>query len=36
MLNYVYDVSEIESNHEAYTTDGRIMAASAIKSLLKP
>jgi malonyl-CoA decarboxylase len=36
MLNYVYDVSEIESNHEAYTTDGRIVAASTIKSLLKP
>jgi malonyl-CoA decarboxylase len=35
MVNYLYRMSEIEANHEQYTGEGRIAAASAIKSLAK-
>jgi len=35
MVNYLYRMNEIEANHEAYAGEGRIAAASAIKSLAK-
>ncbi|WP_142848505.1 malonyl-CoA decarboxylase [Telmatospirillum sp. J64-1] len=35
MINYLYKLNEIEANHEAYTGAGRIVASSAVKSLLK-
>lgn len=35
MVNYLYRTAEIEANHEDYTDDGRIAAASAVKSLAK-
>ena len=34
MVNYRYDLSEIEANHEAYTGEGRITASSAVRGLL--
>ena len=36
MVNYVYDLDEIENNHEAYTTNGSIAASSAVRNFLKP
>jgi len=35
MVNYLYRMAEIEANHEQYTGEGKIAAASAIKSLAK-
>ncbi|MFQ5763707.1 MAG: malonyl-CoA decarboxylase [Rhodospirillales bacterium] len=35
MINYIYDLSRVEENHEAYTSTGKITASSAIRSLLK-
>ncbi len=35
MINYVYKLSEIDNNHEAYTTNGEIAASSAVRNLLK-
>jgi len=35
MVNYHYRTNEIEANHEEYTGEGRIVAASSIKSLAK-
>ncbi|HIJ64122.1 MAG TPA: malonyl-CoA decarboxylase, partial [Rhodospirillaceae bacterium] len=35
MINYLYKLSEIETNHEAYSGQGRIAMSAAIKSLLK-
>jgi malonyl-CoA decarboxylase len=35
MVNYRYRQSDIEANHEAYTGEGRVAAASAVRSLLK-
>ena len=35
MVNYLYKLSEIESNHEAYTGVGKVAISSAIKSQLK-
>jgi malonyl-CoA decarboxylase len=35
MVNYLYRMNEIEANHEQYTGEGKIAAASAIKSLAK-
>jgi malonyl-CoA decarboxylase len=35
MVNYLYRLADIEANHEAYVAEGRIAAASAVKSLLK-
>lgn len=34
MVNYRYKLDEIEANHEAYTGEGRIAAATAVRSLL--
>jgi malonyl-CoA decarboxylase len=35
MVNYLYRMADIEANHEQYTGEGKIAAASAIKSLAK-
>jgi malonyl-CoA decarboxylase len=35
MINYLYRLSEIEGNHEAYTGEGKIAASSAITRLSK-
>jgi malonyl-CoA decarboxylase len=35
MVNYRYDLGEIERNHEAYAQDGAVAAARAVKALLK-
>jgi malonyl-CoA decarboxylase len=35
MVNYRYDLKEIEKNHEAYANDGAIAASRAVRSLLK-
>jgi malonyl-CoA decarboxylase len=35
MVNYLYRLPDIETNHEAYVGEGRIAAAPAVKALLK-
>jgi len=35
MVNYFYELSEIEKNHEEYVTRGHIVASRSVKSLLK-
>ncbi len=35
MVNYLYKLNDIETNHEAYRGEGKITASSAIRSLLK-
>ena len=35
MINYLYKLSEIEKNHEHFSTDGKIVTSSQIKSLNK-
>jgi len=35
MVNYRYDLSEIERNHEAYALDGTVAASRAVRALLK-
>jgi malonyl-CoA decarboxylase len=35
MINYLYRLSDIEENHEAYTGEGRVAASPAIMRLLK-
>jgi len=35
MVNYSYRQSEIEANHEAYTGEGKVAAAAAVKALLR-
>jgi malonyl-CoA decarboxylase len=35
MVNYVYDLDEIENNHEAYTTHKNVSVSNAVRSLLK-
>ena len=35
MVNYRYLQSEIEANHEAYTGEGKVAAAAAVKALLR-
>jgi len=35
MVNYRYDLKEIEKNHEAYANEGTIAASRAVRSLLK-
>lgn len=36
MVNYRYEPSEIEKNHEAYAQDGAIAASRAVRGLLRP
>ena len=35
MVNYRYKLEDIETNHEAYRGDGRIVATSAVRNLAK-
>jgi malonyl-CoA decarboxylase len=35
MVNYLYDPDEIETNHEAFANNGEIVAAGAVKKLLR-
>jgi malonyl-CoA decarboxylase len=35
MVNYYYELSDIEKNHEEYATKGNIVASRSVKSLLK-
>jgi malonyl-CoA decarboxylase len=35
MVNYLYKLNEIETNHEAYRGEGKVMTSSAIRALLK-
>ena len=35
MINYLYDLSRFEDNHEAYTSTGKIKASSDLRGLLK-
>jgi malonyl-CoA decarboxylase len=35
MVNYRYDLSEIERNHEAYAQDGTVAAARGVRAYLK-
>jgi malonyl-CoA decarboxylase len=35
MVNYCYDLGEIERNHEAYAQDGTVAASRAVRSLLR-
>jgi malonyl-CoA decarboxylase len=34
MVNYVYEPSEIEANHEAYFRDGKLAISPAVRKLL--
>ena len=36
MVNYRYDLAEIERNHEAFQNDGTIAASKSVRALLKP
>ena len=36
MVNYLYDVNQIEKNHEAYAESGRVVASNAVRKKLKP
>ena len=35
MVNYRYDLDDIERNHEAYANDGEVVASSGVRKLLK-
>ena len=36
MVNYRYELRDIERNHEAYANEGEVVASRAVRSLLKP
>lgn len=36
MVNYAYRLANIEVNHESYTGDGKVIASSVMKGLLRP
>jgi malonyl-CoA decarboxylase len=36
MVNYLYELKEIERNHEAYANEGLVAAARSVRSLLRP
>lgn len=36
MVNYRYDLAEIEKNHETYAAEGTVAASKAVRSLLRP
>lgn len=36
MVNYRYDVKEIEKNHEAFANDGTVAASRSVRQLLRP
>jgi malonyl-CoA decarboxylase len=35
MVNYLYDLDDIEKNHEAYAGGHRVVASSAVRRLLR-
>ena len=35
MVNYLYDLDEIEKNHEAFANQGEVMASGAVRRMLK-
>jgi malonyl-CoA decarboxylase len=35
MVNYLYDLDDIEKNHEAYAENRRVVASSAVRRLLR-
>ena len=35
MVNYRYDLKEIERNHEAYANDGEVTASKAVRQMAK-
>ncbi len=35
MVNYLYDLDDIERNHEAFANDGKVIASAAVRRLLK-
>jgi malonyl-CoA decarboxylase len=35
MVNYLYRLADIEANHEAYRGEGRVVAAGAIRNLVR-
>jgi malonyl-CoA decarboxylase len=36
MVNYRYELKEIERNHEAYANEGEVAASRAVRQLAKP
>jgi len=36
MVNYVYNIDDIDANHEAYAGEGKIAASRSVHDLLKP
>ncbi|MDX2258121.1 MAG: malonyl-CoA decarboxylase [Hyphomicrobiaceae bacterium] len=36
MVNYRYELKDIEKNHEAFANDGQVVVSRAVKSLLRP
>ena len=36
MVNYLYDLDQIEANHEAYENEGTVAAAKSVRALLRP
>ncbi len=35
MVNYLYDLSKIEANHQAYANEGEIAAAPKVRALAR-
>ena len=35
MVNYLYDLEDIEKNHEAYVEGHKVVASSAVRRLLR-
>ena len=35
MINYLYDLKDIEENHESYSRNKEIKSSAAVKKLLK-
>jgi malonyl-CoA decarboxylase len=35
MVNYLYDLDDIEKNHEAYAGGQRVVASNAVRRLLR-
>jgi len=36
MVNYLYDLDDIEKNHEAYVEEHKVVASGAVQRLLRP
>jgi len=36
MVNYLYDLDDIEKNHEAYAENREVVASSAVQRLMRP